>query len=314
MRVVVVTGGGGFIGSHVAERFVSEGWHVVVVDDFRSSTPDNLSGIDPERISVVVADVADGLDAPLARAEAQWGVPERVVHLAAQVSAPASLEDPVEDARCNLGATWHALEYARRVGATSFVLASSAAVYGDAPPVPTTETDPLAPRTPYGVHKRASELALGSAREVHGLGATALRFFNVYGPRQDRYSRYAGVVAAFIESARTGAPLCVDGDGAQTRDFIYVTDVADAVWRASANPSAAALNIGSGQEISVLDLATRIRSLSSHPLEITHRTGRSGDVARSCSDPGRAAELLDWTAMVSIEEGLRQTLEWMDSK
>ena len=228
---VLVTGGAGFVGSHVVDRLLAAGCRVVVLDDFSTGRRDNLARwVAHRRVEVVEADVADDLAGPLADATGF----DAVVHLAARAAAARSVEDPLGDLRVNYVGTARVLEYARRVGVNKVVFASSSAVYGNAEDLPISEHAATRPLSPYGVHKLASERLLDCYGANWGLSWTALRFFNVYGPRQHPNSPYSGVISIFARQAFAGEPLTIYGDGRQTRDFVFVADVARAIVDACA--------------------------------------------------------------------------------
>ena len=265
--LAVVTGGAGFIGSHTVDRLIELGHHVVVLDDFRTGKRANLAQhAGNPRLDIVACDVSHGVFAALAPITAAHGPVERIVHLAAQVSVVASVQNPVTDMQVNYGGTLHVLEYARATGVKKVVFASSAAVYGDVATLPVAEDVPTRPVSPYGIDKLASELALDYYAAVHGVAAVALRFFNVYGPRQDPSSPYSGVISIFADRARAGRPLTIFGDGEQTRDFVYVGDVVRAIVAGLGDGVGAAgqltvANVGTGGEITVNELARAIVEL-----------------------------------------------------
>jgi UDP-glucose 4-epimerase len=236
----------------------------------------------------------------------------RIIHLAAQVSVVHSIANPLTDMRINYGGTLQVLEYARSTGVEKVVFASSAAVYGDVDRFPVDEDLPTRPVSPYGIDKRASELALACYTSVHGVATTALRFFNVFGPRQDPSSPYSGVISIFADRARDGRPLTVFGDGEQTRDFVYVGDVARAVVTAATTDRAngAVVNIGTGREITVKQLATAVAQQCGGRSSIVHAPTRAGEIVKSVAAVGRARELLGFSAEVEFEAGLRETLRW----
>jgi UDP-glucose 4-epimerase len=315
--VVVVTGGAGFIGSHVVDRLMEGGCRVVVVDDFSTGKEDNLARWrDDRRLTVVRADVAEPLEPALAPVLGDAGA-ERVIHLAAQTSVTRSLEEPLFEVHNNYVGTVQALEYARRHRARKFVFSSSAAVYGDVNALPVGEDAPTWPLSPYGVDKRAGELMMGAYSSVHGLPTTALRFFNVYGPRQDPASPYSGVISIFAERAMSGRPLIIFGDGQQTRDFIYVGEVAAVVAAAALGDAGAGAvcNVGTGRETTVAQLAEELVALSGGRSPIRHEDARPGEIRRSVANAAQARELFGVAlGETALTDGLRATLDWMGGR
>lgn len=317
--LVVVTGGAGFIGSHVVDRLVELGRRVVVIDDLRTGKRANLSRwLDPRHrfdgdapaLELLVNDVAEGIFAPLAEVTARWGPVERIIHLAAQVSVVASIANPLVDVHVNYRGTVQVLEYARATGVKKVVFSSSSAIYGDAADLPVAEHTPARPVSPYGIDKYASELMLAFYTQVHGVPTTALRFFNVYGPRQDPSSPYSGVISIFADRGRDGRELTIYGDGEQTRDFVYVGDVARAVVGAALTDGAsgAVANVGTGAEITINDLARTVVDLCGGKSRIVHAPARAGEIVRSVAAVDQARDLLGWRAEVPLADGLRETL------
>jgi UDP-glucose 4-epimerase len=312
--LVLVTGGAGFIGSHVVDRLLAFGRGVVVLDDFSTGHSANLEqwAGDP-RVTVVEADVADGLFAPLAAVTAERGAIARIIHLAAQTAVPQSMFQPLADVRVNCAGTVQVLEYARCCGVRKVVFSSSSAVYGDDVALPTDENEPTLPMSPYGIDKLAGEHFLRFYRAVHGLPFTAFRLFNVYGPRQDPASPYSGVISLFARQAVAGEPLTIFGDGNQTRDFVYVGDVAAAVAGACLSDAAdgEVINLGTGIETTITKLARSIVARIGSASAIHYAAARPGDACRSVADIGRARQLLSFAPTVELAEGLAQTLDWM---
>ena len=314
---VLVTGGAGFIGSHTVDRLVAEGCRVIVLDNFSTGKAENLAQwtADP-RVEIVVANIADGLFAPLAEITRRDGPINRIIHLAAQVAVMQSIQNPLEDIRVNYTGTVQVLEYARCCGVKKVVFASSSAVYGDGVAQPVLETAMLNPVSPYGVNKLGAEKFLHYYAVVHGLPTTALRFFNVYGPRQDASSPYSGVISIFTERAFAGSMLTIFGDGRQTRDFIFVGDVAQAVVNACLADTAGntVANIGTGVEITISALAQVIIKLCGSSSNIQYQPARPGDILRSVAATGQAERVLGFRATVPLQDGLRQTLDWLQRK
>jgi UDP-glucose 4-epimerase len=293
---VVVTGGAGFIGSHVVDALLEEGAQVTIVDHLRRTRRAWLAAALGRGAQLHVADVRE--IEPVRRAFAT-ARPDVVLHLAAQVDVRRSVADPSYDAQVNVAGTVSVLEAAQQVGARRLVLASTAAVYGDPPVRPTPEDAPIGPLSPYGTSKAAAEWYIGQYARLHGLSTLALRMSNVYGPRQDPHGE-AGVVAIFSGAAREGAAVTVYGDGRQTRDYVYVGDVVRA-WTAAARSDArGALNISTGTETAVLDLVAM--------LGVHHELApaRPGEIARSALAPEAAESALGWRAVAMLEDGLRE--------
>jgi UDP-glucose 4-epimerase len=260
-------------------------------------------------VEVVEASVVDA--AALERAARGCEV---VYHQAAIASVPRTVEDPVGSDRVNAAGTLHALEAARRAGARRFVFAGSTAVYGDGEELPKRETQPPSPRSPYALQKLTGELYCEQYARLYGLGAIALRYFNVFGPRQDPRSMYAGVIPLFVEALRRGERPRIFGDGRQSRDFVYVADVV-AANRAAAQASDAAvgkaLNVGRGVRVTLLELLGELAlALGVPEPEPVFEPARAGDVRHSQADASLAKRLLGWQAETSLADGLRETVRW----
>ncbi len=313
MARVLVTGGAGFIGSHLVRALVSAGRPVRVLDDLSTGRRENLEGLEVGPIEsgapveFLAGDVADPGDA----AAACRGV-AAVLHEAAQVSVPRSIEDPERTYAVNVLGTLRLLEGARAAGVERFVLAASSAAYGDAPELPKREDMIPAPLSPYAASKVAGEHLLRVWGEVHGMRTVALRYFNVFGPRQRDDSPYTGVIAIFARALLEGRRPTIFGDGEQTRDFTYVENVVDAnlaALEADLAPGEV-INIGGGERISLLELYRAMASELGVDLAPEHAPARPGDVRHSVAAIERAEALLGWRPRVSWREGLARTLAW----
>ena len=312
---VIVTGGAGFIGSHVVRAFVDSGSSVTVLDDLSSGKIANL----PKGVTFVQEDVRSPEAARLVR-EGSFDV---ICHLAAQIDVRKSVEDPAYDVAVNIGGSLNILEAMRQGGKKSarFIFSSTGgALYGDVETLPTPENFPKDPQSPYGNARLSVELYLGYYARVHGLDTVALRYGNVYGPRQDSHGE-AGVVAIFCERVIEGRKLTVFGDGAQTRDYVYVEDVANANFLAATKPlppagplDSRSFNIGTGVETSVIQLAELIRSTSGKNPVIEHAPDRAGEVRRSVLLAAKAQKVLGWTPRMSIDDGIKETYNWFSSE
>jgi UDP-glucose 4-epimerase len=298
---VLVTGGAGFIGSHVVDALVAAGAQVHAVDNLSSGRVDNLAGALEGGAQLHTADVTDEL--AIARLTAAVH-PEVILHLAAHIDARRSVDEPAFDARVNVAGTAAILEAARRTGARRVVLASTAAVYGKPDRLPTPEAAELRPINPYGASKAAAESYLALFSRLHGISTLALRMSNVYGPRQNPHGE-AGVIAIFCSAAAEGREVTFFGDGTQTRDFVYVEDVVQGFAAAGRSDQQGAINLSTGVETSLLDLAAALG------LATVTGPARLGEIARSTLDPSAARERLGWTASTPLAEGLRRTLAWM---
>jgi UDP-glucose 4-epimerase len=290
----LVTGGAGFIGSHVVDALVADGHEVHVVDDLSTG---RLANLEPALEQGAELHTEDVTDAAWMTDLAAIIRPDVVFHLAAQLDVRRSMTDPAFDAAVNVAGTAAVLDAARRAGARRLVLASTAAVYGRPDEIPTGEACPAAPLSPYGASKAAAESYLALYARLHGLSTVALRMANVYGPRQDPDGE-AGVVAIFAAAAAAGSPAVVFGDGLQTRDYLHVDDAATAFVAAGQSPALGALNISTGRETSVCEVAERLG------VAVEYAPRRHGEIERSCLDPSRARRMLGWRARTRLEDGL----------
>lgn len=297
---ILITGGAGFIGSHLARHFAAQA-EVTVLDDLRSGQAGNLEGIRCRFLHGSILD-AGALKQAIAGAE-------EVYHLAAMISVPESLAKPAECTLLNTEGTRRVLDAALATDARKVVLASSAAIYGDNPTVPKLESMPPEPKSPYAETKLAGEHLLEEYRQAHGLGTTSLRFFNVFGPRQDPRSAYAAAVPIFIAKALRNEPIGIHGDGGQTRDFIHVTDIVVALAYAGASKDmAGTYNVGYGQSQSILALAQEIIRLIGSQSKIEHLPTRAGDVRHSLASTERLLAA-GWKPQSSVSVGLAETID-----
>jgi UDP-glucose 4-epimerase len=294
-RTVLITGGAGFVGSHLADRLVA-GNVVRVLDDLSSGRREYV----PDEAELIVGDVRDRE----LLAQVMDGV-DVVFHEAAVVSVEDSVERPTETHDVNVDGTLQVLEAAREEDAR-VVVASSAAVYGHPDGVPVAEGDPKTPTSPYGIDKLAVDQYTRRYHDLYGLDTVALRYFNIYGPRQSA-GAYSGVIDAFFEQARSGGPITVEGDGTQTRDFVHVADVVEANLRAATTDRVGrAFNVGTGRETEIGALAETIRDVTGEDVPIVHTDPREGDIDRSCAATARAREELGFQANRGLEEGLER--------
>jgi UDP-glucose 4-epimerase len=306
-NTVLVTGGAGFIGSHVADRFLAEGWSVTVLDDLSSGREENIA----PAVRFVRADIAS----PEAAALVQGGKFDVMCHLAAQIDVRRSVLDPVYDATKNILGTLNLMQAVQASGHGTRTIFSSTggALYGDFDPPPSPETNSKDPESPYGIAKLSVEYYLAYFGRVHGLDTVALRYSNVYGPRQDPHGE-AGVVAIFCNRLLDGRALTVYGDGEQTRDYVYAGDVAAANFAAATATlpprgrlDARAFNIGTGIETSVNTLAETLRTVSGGTSPIDYAPARAGELARSALQTDKARSVLGWAPAMSLQEGLQHT-------
>lgn len=311
MKQYLVTGGAGFIGSHIVRVLLNEGASVRVLDNFSTGKHENLDGLQNSknggRLEILEGDVSDALIV----AQAVRGV-EIIFHEAAFISVPESMSKPQECFDVNITGTTILLEAARKAGVHRTVIASSAAVYGDSDALPLAEDTATRPQSPYAVSKRIVEILAEFYTQSFRSEVTALRYFNVYGPRQRPDSMYAAAVPIFIGNLRNGRAVTVFGDGGQTRDLIFVGDVVRANLIAAQHPAAAGqiFNICTGQETRILDLLEVLFKLFPNSPKPIFSEARAGDIYKSLGDPGKASRIIGFTAKNSLSEGLKETVEW----
>src|SRR5215208_1428179 len=305
MAIYLVTGGAGFIGSHLAEELERRGERVRVADSLITGHRRNLAHL--RTIEFVEGDLAD-LD--VARTAVD-GV-DYVLHQAAIPSVPRSVTDPITSNRANIDATLNVLVAARDAGVRRVVYAGSSSAYGDMPTLPKREDMPTDPLSPYALQKLVGEQYLRLFTRLYGLETVTIRYFNVFGPRQDPSSAYSGVISLFAMRMLEGRAPTIQGDGGQTRDFTYVANVVDGVLRACTAPRASGevINVAVGGRISINELCATMASVLGSTVQPEYTAARAGDVRDSQADITRAREILGYEPIVSFEEGLRRTLEW----
>jgi len=305
MATYLVTGGAGFIGSHVCEELVSRGDRVRVLDNLSTGRRENLDHLDG--VELLVGDVGDPATADGAVAGVDY-----VVHLAAIPSVPRSIDDPLSSNHANVTGTLSVLVAAQRHGVKRLVFASSSAVYGDSALLPKQEDMPTQPLSPYALQKLTGERYLRLFYDLHGLETVSVRFFNVFGPRQDPASAYSGEISLFARCLIENRSPTIYGDGEQTRDFTYVRNVVDGTLRACVSPGAAGrvINITCGDRVSLNVLFNTMRGMTSSTVTPNYTDARVGDVRDSQGDITRAQDLLQYEPAVFLEEGLEATMAW----
>jgi nucleoside-diphosphate-sugar epimerase len=302
----VVTGGAGFIGSNTVDELVRRGHSVVVLDDLSAGKEENLAEV-RNKITFIKGSITDIEAVRKAMHEADY-----VLHLAARTSVPRSVKDPIESNRINVDGTLCVLVAARDAKVKRIVFAASSSAYGETPTLPKVETMRPAPISPYGVTKFVGELYLQTFGRCYGLDNVSLRYFNVFGPRQDPGSPYSGVLAKFCTCFLEETQPVIFGDGEQTRDFTYVENAVQANLLAfeAANVSGKVFNVGVGGRTSLNDVVRTLGKISSKPMAPKHDPGRDGDIRDLQADITQARELLGYDPKVNFEEGLRRTFEW----
>jgi UDP-glucose 4-epimerase len=304
----LVTGGAGFIGSHLAEALVGKGETVRIADSFITGHRRNL--VVGDRTELVEGDLAD----PAVAVRAVAGM-DYVLHQAAIPSVPRSVQDPATSNRANVDATLQLLLAARDAKVKRVVYAASSSAYGDTPTLPKHEEMPTRPLSPYALQKLVGEQYMQLFTALYGLETVSIRYFNVFGPRQDPSSPYSGVIALFVTALLAGKAPTIVGDGGQTRDFTYVANVVDGVLRAATAPGASGevINVATGRQISILELAQTLGEIIGVNAPPVHIDARPGDVRHSLADISKARTILGYEPTVGLEEGLRRTVDWYRS-
>ncbi len=310
MKHYLVTGGGGFIGSHVVRFLLKNKARVRVLDNFLTGNRKNLTEVIDD-IELIDGDFRDEETARLAVKDIEY-----VIHLGALPSVPRSVKNPLLTNDINVNGTVALLQAAYKSSVKRLVFASSSSVYGDSPVFPRQENQTPAPLSPYAVSKLAGEFYLQCFYKLHGLETTALRFFNVFGPRQDPNSQYAAVIPRFIEAVLHDQRPVIHGDGEQTRDFTYVEDLVVAIYRACHAEGAAGdvINVACGRRISLNQLLDSLRDLSKKKIVPEHTAPRPGDVRDSIADIRKAREILGYDPKFSMAEGLARTYKWYEAQ
>ena len=295
---VLVTGGAGFIGSHSVDALLAQGARVRVLDNLSTGSLDNLRQV-RDRIEFIDGDIRDPATVTAALQDIT-----HVLHLAALVSVPASIEAPVYSHSINSLGFIQVLDAARRAGVARMVYASSAAVYGVPAQLPLDDASPVAPMSPYGLEKLVNDQYAALYGELYGLSSLGLRFFNVYGPRQEPGSSYSGVISKFADWAMRGEDFSVYGDGLQTRDFICVTDIARSNVAALTGTARGVINLATGTSVTMLQLAQAFEAVTEAPAKVRHLPARTGDIVHSAVTPKRMREELGVPDTVALRDGL----------
>lgn len=303
MEKVLITGGAGFIGSHTADLLMEQGIPVRVLDNLSSGHRHNLPASHP-LLEFIEGDICDATTVR----KAMEGI-SHCMHLAAQVSVVASLEDPEFSAKQNIVGFVNVLDACYKSGVKRLVYASSAAIYGEPPKLPLDEEVPVKQLSPYGLEKQINEYYADLYYRLYGFSSLGLRYFNVFGPRQDPKSPYAGVIALFVDRIMAKQPVTVFGDGQQTRDFIFIRDVARSNVAALQSQYQGASNVATGQKTSLLDLINTLSDLAGHHTEVSFAPPRTGDIVHSLADPTRLHLELNIKAETNLKQGLAALLE-----
>jgi nucleoside-diphosphate-sugar epimerase len=302
----LVTGGAGFIGSNMVDELVRRGHEVVVLDDLSAGKEANLAGV-RSKINLHVGSITD-----LAKLQSACVGADYVIHLAARTSVPRSVKDPLETNKVNIDGTLNVLVAARDAKVRRFVYAASSSAYGETPTLPKVESMPSEPISPYGVTKYVGELYAQVFGRVYGLENASVRYFNVFGPRQDPTSQYSGVLSRFMLAVLEGQQPVVYGDGEQSRDFTYIENVVDETLRACEAKGASGLvfNGGTGARITLNEVLKLLEKISGQRIQAKYDPPRTGDILHSQADVSLARKVLGYEPRVQFEEGLRRTWDW----
>jgi len=303
-KKALVTGGAGFIGSHIVERLLNDGHEVIVLDDLSTGHRSNLA--DHEALTFVEGDISNYDTVKECMQGVDW-----VFHKAAVASVPKTVNDPIGSSLVNYHGTLHLLEAARQNKVERFVFASSAALYGDEPTLPKVETMCPVTLSPYAVDKLASEYACGMYTKLYGLETVCLRYFNVYGPRQDPSSPYSGVISIFTNKLKNNEIPTIFGDGEQTRDFVYVKDVVEANMKAATSEIGAGqfFNIATGNKITLNELLKILSKIYDIDFNVNYGEPRMGDIKESYARIDKAKDILKWGPSVELQQGLKLLCE-----
>ena len=302
----LVTGGAGFIGSNIVDELVKRGQEVVVLDDLSAGKEANLTAV-REKIDLHIGTITD-----LAAVQSACKRVDHVIHLAARTSVPRSVLNPLESNHVNIDGTLNVLVAARDAQVRRFVFAASSSAYGETPTLPKVETMPAWPISPYGVTKYVGEMYARVFGRVYGLENACLRYFNVFGPRQDPTSQYSGVLSRFMLAVIEGQAPVIYGDGEQSRDFTYVENIVDETLRACEAPEASGLvfNGGTGARITLNQVLKMLSRITGQTIQAKYDVARNGDIRDSQADVSLARKILGYEPRVQFEEGLKQTWEW----
>jgi len=302
MFKVLVTGGAGFIGSHITDKLIEKGHQVVVIDNLSTGKKENLNN----KAKFYEADICNSEISQILRKEK----PEIVFHFAAQIDVRKSVKDPIQDAKTNILGSLNLLQNCKEIKVKSFTFASSGgAIYGNTDVIPTPETHPENPESPYGICKLIIEKYLHFYKETFGLNYTALRLANIYGPRQDSKGE-AGVIAIFCDKMLKNEKVVINGDGEQTRDFVYVDDVVNVALLSMEQKKSDIYNIGTGKETNINEIFRKIKKLTGSNCEEVYAMGKSSEQKRSCLDYSKAKQELGWQPEYDLERGLQETINW----